>query len=846
MCQTACCPPLQSERGSRCDTAHMDRNELKLVARDREPSIEQTVLDTPQSSGSSHRLFFISFFFFILAVTFFVAGTGGLFPDTLSRNDLGKRPKKGIAATRTFTFRPDSELLRKKSEEAARNVRAVYSSRNNGWLDIWHRQVNFAFRAIKDPIFREKEDLARLRFNELAGIAVDKVTFWSLSNSVGYDRLKSILQTLFKNVLKDQLLVRDIEALKAKHPGGIEVLVYSREGAGAVEKPTRRIIGSQYKEILDLNLLAARFNSEIETRYSLGDKDNLDRDAQKAIHTLCMALITAHLDSHKRASGLGIVFRPELTDQRREEVRRQVTAQPRAFNKGDVIVRAGEPITLESVKIFQTMVPSLSARIFGFLGDLFFIASFFLIIGWFATLKFGGRRGVIKDFFVSGLLFLLFLGMVKGAWYVINGLVKNPDPMLYPAVFPAAGAAFLIKVLMGNRFAVFFSIAISFMSTWAIGAPVSIAIFYFLTGLAAAGASDRVEHRYVIWKSGFMIIGINTFLILVLRVVSGELTQPATLWYLLAGAGGGVFLGVLMSALLPVVEYLGDYITDIKLLELTNTDHPLLQELNEKATGTYMHSQTVSQLAFSAAKKVGANALLVKVAAYYHDVGKTRQPRFFIENQAGENPHDKLKPSMSALVIRNHIKDTREILEKAGIPKLVIDIASSHHGSTLIEYFHNKAKAQAGPEEVVSDADYRYPGPIPQTREAGILMLADTVEAAVRSRVASIQTKPKDASKTQQFDMNTIKAVVQSIINKKFTDGQLDACELTLRDLSIIAGSFITTLSSIHHERVSYPGQGEKGNVPRRPSQAYPVIEKKPEGETPKEGRKAPPKPKAH
>ncbi|MBU1241227.1 HDIG domain-containing protein, partial [Myxococcota bacterium] len=656
----------------------MDRNELKLVGREREPSLETQVLEISSGQGNTHWLFFLSFFFFIIAVTFFVAGTGGLFPDILTKNDIGKRPKKAILATRSFTFLPDEELLRKKSEEAALNVRAVYSSRNNGWLDIWHRQISFGFRAIKDPIFREKEDLARLRFNELAGISLDKVTFWSLSNSVGYDRLKSILQTLFTNVLKDQLLVRDIEALRAKHPGGIEVLVYNREGTAVGEKPTRRIIPSTFKELLDLNQLSAKFLSEIETRYSLGDKDNLDRDARKAIHTVSMALIAAHLAGGKGGQyGLGIVYRPELTEKRRIDVKKQVTAQPRVFNKGDVIVRVAEPISLETVKIFRTMVPTISIRIFSFLGDFFFIASFFLIIGWFATLKFGGRRGVIKDFYAAGLLFLLFLGMVKGSWYLVNGMVSDPDPMLYPAVFPAAGGAFLIKVLMGNRFAVFFSIAIGFLATWAIGAPVPVALFYFLTGLAAAGASDRVEHRYVIWKSGFMIIGINLFLILVLRMVNGDLTKTSTLWYLLCGVGGGVLLGVLMSALLPIVEYLGDYITDIKLLELTNTDHPLLQELNEKATGTYMHSQTVAQLAFSAAKKVGANALLVKVAAFYHDVGKTRQPRFFIENQAGENPHDKLKPSMSALVIRNHIKDTREILEKAGIPKLVIDIASS-------------------------------------------------------------------------------------------------------------------------------------------------------------------------
>jgi putative nucleotidyltransferase with HDIG domain len=817
-----------------------DRNKLKLVSSlERKASLENQVVEEVESKNDLNIVLLISFLIFSLTVTFIVVGFSGLFPDTLSRKDIGKTTHLNIIARRSFTFVPDNELLKKKSDEAARNVLPVYTYRRNGWLDLWQREIKYGFRSLKDPIFNQKEDLARKRFNELTHIKLDKTTFWALNNSLGFSKIKPILQSLFTAVLKNKILVKDVGTLKSKYPSGIEILVYTREGGEYNSRPIKIFTGSLYGNVVDLSKLHSLFQSEIETRYSLGDENNLGKGARRALLTLCVVMVKSHISSMpKSGKSLGIVPAPKLTRKRRKEVEEKVTVITKEYSKGDVILKSGDKITLETVKIFAAMIHSLGSRIFWFMGEFILVMMFFLSIGWFATLGRGIKTLHVKDFYVFAGMFLLFMGLVRGSWYLVSGMLSNPDPIIYPAIFPAAGAAFIIRVLMGNRFAIYFSISIAFLATWAIGAPVYVSLFYFMTGLVASGAVERVEHRQVIWKSALMIVGMNFLLVLIFRLMRGDLLHTQTLWYMLAGIGGGLISGILMSSLLPLVEYAGDYITDIKLLELTNTDNPLLQMLNEKASGTYMHSQTVAQLAFSAAKKVGAKALLVKVAAFYHDVGKTVQSRFFIENQTGENAHDKLKPSMSTLIIKNHIKDTREILEKHGIPKLVIDIASSHHGTTLIEYFYRRAQENAGPEEVIQEEDYRYPGPIPQTREAGILMLADTVEAAVRSRVKSLQIKGKDA-RPQQFDVNTIKAVVQQIINKKFTDGQLDACELTLRDLSIIAGSFITTLSSIHHERVSYPSSpGEKTNANRRVSSSLPVIEKKQEGKSTKESKK--------
>ena len=252
----------------------------------------------------------------------------------------------------------------------------------------------------------------------------------------------------------------------------------------------------------------------------------------------------------------------------------------------------------------------------------------------------------------------------------------------------------------------------------------------------------------------------------------------------------------MVSALAPVVESVFGYTTDVKLLELANREQPLLRELEVRAPGTYHHSMMVGHLAEKAAEAIGANALLAKVGGYYHDIGKMRRPHFFVENvsiHGGENRHARLAPSMSARIIQAHVKDGVELGVSHGLAEPIMRGIRQHHGTSIIRFFYEKAKEVADPEkgELVAEHDYRYPGPKPQTREAGILMLADSCEAASRALADSSPSR--------------IQQLVQRLINNYFRDGQLDECSLTLRDLHAIARSFIDTLSAIRHERIDYP-----------------------------------------
>jgi cyclic-di-AMP phosphodiesterase PgpH len=279
-------------------------------------------------------------------------------------------------------------------------------------------------------------------------------------------------------------------------------------------------------------------------------------------------------------------------------------------------------------------------------------------------------------------------------------------------------------------------------------------------------------------------------------VIYGSLYSWETLVALISGFAGGVLSGVIATGVLPLVEMSFGFTTDIKLLELSNLDQPLLRDLMVQAPGTYHHSVIISNMVEATAKAVQARPLLAKVSAYYHDIGKMKKPLYFIENQmGGENRHEKLAPSMSSLILISHVKDGVELAKEHKLGREIIDIIQQHHGTTLISYFYQKAKdrmaAKGERSTEIKEEDFRYPGLKPQTKEAGLVMLADMVEAASRSLVDPTPAR--------------IQGMVQKIINNVFSDGQLDDCELTLKDLHEIAKSFNKTLSGIFHHRIEYP-----------------------------------------
>jgi putative nucleotidyltransferase with HDIG domain len=305
-------------------------------------------------------------------------------------------------------------------------------------------------------------------------------------------------------------------------------------------------------------------------------------------------------------------------------------------------------------------------------------------------------------------------------------------------------------------------------------------------------------------KAGAKVGLANVLAILCQNLIGHRWIFPEAGFDLLFGFLGGVVAAGVVLGTLPLVEWIFGYTTNIKLLEMANLNHPLLKKMILEAPGTYHHSVIVSTMAEAAARSVNANPLLARVSAYYHDIGKINKPLYFVENQGSEeNKHEKLAPSMSGLILISHVKDGLELAREHKLGKKISSIIQQHHGTGLISFFYQKAKDQENPQmQQVDERDYRYHGPKPQTKEAGLVLLADAVEAASRT--------------LQQPTSARLQGLVQRMINNIFTDGQLDECELTLKDLHQIAKSFNTILTGIYHHRVEYPAPAAKETTAKK------------------------------
>ena len=507
-----------------------------------------------------------------------------------------------------------------------------------------------------------------------------------------------------------------------------------------------------------------------------------------------------------------VLLRPNLnfnlraTDERRKAAETGVKEATIVLRKGEIIVRDGDPITPRHVLILDGIRAQQSAlsRVSVFAGVALLLLVLMRVIWRFGAaslLRFPRRN---KDaIFLLTTLVATALG-TSVALFLAEGVGNNPrlEPLVdqWPAVLqfaiPIAASTMLVRMVHSAETAALFAVLVSVIAGFQVHGDVGFGAYALVGSLTAAVGAANITQRGTLLRAGLRVGAANMVIVLALLLLGNHFS-------LLAGALGiglalvsGALCGVLVSGLAPVVESVFSYTTGVKLLELANREQSLLRELELRAPGTYHHSMMVGHLAEKAAEEIGANALLAKVAGYYHDIGKMRRPQFFVENitvTQGENRHEKLSPSMSARIIQAHVKDGVEMAEKHKLALPILKGIAEHHGTSVIRFFYEKAKEMADPEkgDLIAEHDYRYPGPKPQTREAGILMLADSVEAASRTL---FDTSP---ARVQQL--------VQRIINNYFRDGQLDECSLTLRDLHAIARSFIETLSAIRHERIDYP-----------------------------------------
>jgi cyclic-di-AMP phosphodiesterase PgpH len=490
----------------------------------------------------------------------------------------------------------------------------------------------------------------------------------------------------------------------------------------------------------------------------------------------------------------------------REKAAASVEAVPIEVKAGQSIIRSGDPFNARQVKIIEG-IRKEKQKTFGrtrLLGTFLFVSVFLIIFFYVLQGSFRKLSLSPKDLVFLGSLLILLIATERAALFVfgaVRGLLPFDIPLSsFYALIPVAFVTMMVRLVLPFPIAMIFVPVSAVLAGFIVQGQVDYTIFQLVSCALGMYLMARVRTRGNILKAGFQLGAVQALLVVVFDMInittlSGALDWKDGLVRALLAFLGGVINALAVLILMPIFETVFNYLTPTKLLEYGSLNHPLLREMIVRAPGTYHHSHMVGTLAESACDGIGADSLFARVASYFHDIGKMVKAPYFIENQSAagsEDRHASLSPSMSALIISSHVKDGIELARQHKLPERIIDIIPQHQGTKLITYFYNKAKEREDPDvHVAAERDYRYPGPKPQTREAGVILLADTTEAATRAL--------KDRSPAR------LEEVVRNMINKNFIDGQLDECELTLKDLHIIAKNFLRVLMGIYHQRVEYP-----------------------------------------
>lgn len=635
-----------------------------------------------------------------------------------------------IRASQDFTFE-DSQKTTERKEMAANNVGEVYVLDRKVMVDM-EKDIEFAFEEYFSIVKRSDIDTkqkVRILKNEynLSDVAANVLLYME------EDTLKALTLEA-ENLLRTnwQMGVRDfeVEEKKEKILNQIELLNYN--------SPYRDLIKAVFNKI------------ELHPNYKY-DEEATSMAKEEAAAKESPVLITIH--------------------------------------KGQKIVNEGEVVTQEQMEILQFLGYQKTSPYLALTGLSIFLILIMVLTAFF--IKYFCKEIYHQEKKLVILCLIVFIIVLLAKLILsVNISDRVEVSALVGLLVPIAAGSMLITILLDTKLAVFITPILGF----ALGILADNQLFYtinaFVGGLVGIYSVSKFTQRLDWVRAGLFVAAANAACIFALGLM-----YSYSLNVILIGTGLGIFNGFFSAIFaygsLPFFEQAFKITTIVRLMEMANPNQPLLKRLLLEAPGTYHHSILVGNLAEAAADMVGADSLLVRVGAYYHDIGKLKRPYFFIENQlGGDNPHTKLTPALSTLIITSHVKDGLELAQQNGIPPIIVDFIAQHHGTSLVTYFYHKAMELGNPDNV-KESEFRYDAPKPQSKEAAIVMLADNVEAAVRSMTTATPGK--------------IEGLVRKIIKERLQDGQLDESALTFKDLDLIAQAFSRILNGIFHNRIEYP-----------------------------------------
>lgn len=511
-------------------------------------------------------------------------------------------------------------------------------------------------------------------------------------------------------------------------------------------------------------------SSAKQTANSEIDKLNLDSSYQKIIRNIVLSEIKPNL-----------FYDEEKTNEKIEEVKK--STEKVIIKKNQIIVKEGEPVTEGQIQVLKELGIINESKTGGLL-LLYILTAIF--VGIILYLQYTYVKKNHKEIYEDNKK-LVLICLLNIIYLLLSSGVKYISPYLIPMTC----TPLLLSMLINHRI----SLVLGSYNVILLGALVEfdpqVILLAFISTILASTVLRKMQQRNDIIYATLGIGGLCGVLNFLIGMMVSINVQEVIINSLLTVVGV-LISGVLTIGILPFLENTFDVVTTLKLLELSNPNSPLLRKLLMESPGTYHHSMLVANLAEMAAEEIGANPVVTRIGAYYHDVGKTARPYFFKENQIGnENPHDKITAALSARIIISHVKDGLELAKEYKLPKIIQDIIAEHHGTTFVKYFYITEKNNSDDPDSINEDDYKYPGPIPSTKESGIIMLADSVEAAVRSITNPTSEK--------------IEQMVSNIIDGKINDKQLNNCDLTFKDLDKIKKCFLKALKGIYHQRIEYP-----------------------------------------
>ena len=569
------------------------------------------------------------------------------------------------------------------------------------------------------------------------------------------------------------------------------------EKAKLIPRAPFKITDEQANKIASMNAQSTK-NLEsvcidgLNKAYEAPIEDGNEQDLKDAKKEYTDFISSSDLSDSEKAIALNFVnvvepnffYDKEKTDELIKETLKQVP--PVMIKKNQIVVSEGEPVTAHQLELLGTL---------GLLSDSASAICIYIALGVLVIIVMYLQYGYIHKYYTainkefSKIVMISILNVFPVILARLFGMMSN-------YIIPLACMPMLITLLLNYKISLVFSMLNVILIGGAVGFNPNIIILAILNVVLGGTLLRKMQQRNDILYSSITVAVLSS----ILTFSVGTLTTNNFMEILADStfaAAGAILSGILTIGVLPFFESTFDIVTNAKLLELSNPNNPLLKKLLMEAPGTYHHSILVANLAELAAEQVGGNPLLARIGAYYHDVGKTKRPYFFRENQFGKkNPHDRLKPEASSKIIISHVKDGSELAKEYNLPKTIHDFIVTHHGETLVKYFYLTVKNNSENPDEVKEEDFKYPGPKPMSKEQGIVMLADSTEAAVRSINEPTEEK--------------IEKMVNNIIEDKLATGQLDNCDLTLRDISKIKKCFLKALNGIHHERIEYPDDNKK------------------------------------